>query len=99
MTDRFSFEAELWEHDGQGSWHFLSLPEEVADDIDGRFGHLAAGFGSIRVEVVIGSSCWRTSVFPDTKRATYVLPVKKEVRRSEDLVAGSTPLVELRVLT
>ncbi len=79
----------MWEHQGSAAWFFLSLPEEVADDIDERFGHLEAGFGSLRVEVTIGSTTWRTSVFPDTKRGTYVLPVKKQVRTAEGLGDGS----------
>jgi hypothetical protein len=98
VTDRYSFRAEIWEQPTTGAWHFLSVPEDDADDIDERFGHQAAGFGSIRVEVTIGSSTWRTSVFPDTKRGTYVLPVKKPVRTAEGLAAGSIADVELRVL-
>jgi len=50
------------------------------------------------VEVTIGSSRWSTSLFPDNKRRTSVLPVKKQVRVTENLVAGSTAEVELVVL-
>jgi hypothetical protein len=56
------------------------------------------GFGSLRVEVAIGSTTWRTSVFPDTKRGTYLLPVKKQVRAAEGLVEGSVCSVELTVV-
>ena len=94
----FSFVAEVWEHDGTGSWHFVSLPEDIADDIEEQYGHRAAGFGSLRVEVTIGGSTWRTSVFPDKQRATYVLPVKKPVRIAEDLAAGATAEVHLVVI-
>lgn len=97
MVDPFSFDAEVWLHTG-GSWHFVSVPEEVADDIEAMFGHRAAGFGSLRVEVAIGSSTWQTSIFPDAKRATYVLPVKKAVRKAEGLDAGSTARVRLAVI-
>lgn len=92
------FVAELWEHDGPAAWFFISLPEDEADDIEERFGHRAAGFGSVRVEVSIGASRWQTSIFPDSKRATYVLPVKKAVRRAEGLAAGDAVSVELTVL-
>jgi hypothetical protein len=98
VSDAYTSRAELWEWHGQASWHFVSLPEEVTDDIDDRFGHLAAGFGSIRVEVRVGSSTWRTSVFPDTKRGTLILPMKKEVRRKQHLEAGAMAEVELRVV-
>ena len=88
----------MWEHDGAASWHFLSVPEPIADDLEAEYGHRAAGFGSLRVEVTIGSSTWQTSLFPDTKRSTYVLPLKKAVRVAEALAAGSTASVELVVL-
>lgn len=94
----FRFTAEVWEHDGHAAWHFVSLPEDVADDIEERFGHDAKGFGSIRVEVTIGATTWSTSLFPDSTRRTYVLPVKKAVRVAEDLEAGSTADVSLVVL-
>ena len=92
------FTAELWEHDGSAAWHFLSLPEDDADDIEARHGGDAAGFGSIKVEVTVGATTWRTSIFPDTKRGTYVLPVKRQVRTAEGLEAGSVARVELRVV-
>ena len=94
----YSFEAEVWEHDGDGAWHFVSLPDAVADEIDELHGHRAGGFGSVRVEVTIGGSTWRTSVFPDKKRATYVLPVKKPVRMAERLKAGSVARISLEVV-
>ena len=84
--------------DGPAAWHFVSLPEEVSDEIEHRYGSSAAGFGSVRVEVTIGATTWRTSLFPDSKRATYVLPVKKQVRRAERIDAGSIVDVGVRVL-
>lgn len=95
---RFSFTAEVWEHDGPAAWHFVSLPEADADDIEEMYGHDAKGFGSIRVEVTIGATTWATSIFPDSKRGTYVLPVKKAVRAAEDIEAGSMADVSLVVV-
>jgi hypothetical protein len=92
------FRVELWEHDGPGAWHFVSLPEDDADEIDAVHGGRARGFGSQRVEVTVGATTWRTSVFPDTKRGTYVLPVKKPVRVAEGLSAGDLVAVSLIVL-
>ena len=97
-TATYSFTAELWETEGTGTWHFVSLPDDEADDIEERFGHSAAGFGSIRVEVTIGSTTWRTSVFPDSRRKTYVLPVKKQVRVAEGLRVGSPADITLVVV-
>ena len=55
-----------------------------------------AGFGSYRVEVTVGATVWRTSVFPASE--CFVLPVKKAVRRAEDLEVGDTVAVRLDVL-
>ena len=93
----FAFVAELWEHDGPGAWHFISLPEAEADAIDAESGPQKVGFGSVPVLVRIGTTEWETSIFPDRKRATYVLPVKKAVRTAEGLLAGTSVEVELTV--
>jgi hypothetical protein len=46
---------------------------------------IRVGFGSVRVAVTVGTTSWRTSIFPDSKTRTYLLPVKKEVRDAEKL--------------
>lgn len=98
MTAEFAFSAELWEWGAKASWYFVSLPEAVADEIEDRYGSSAGGFGSVRVEVSIGDTTWRTSIFPSTAERTYVLPVKKAVRTAEGLDDGSTAEVVLRVV-
>ncbi|BAN00960.1 DUF1905 domain-containing protein [Ilumatobacter coccineus] len=98
MSAVYSFDSELWEWTSKTSWFFLDVPESDADDIEERFGRSAAGFGSVRVEVTIGSSTWQTSIFPSKEKETYVLPVKKAIRTAEQLVAGSVARVELTVI-
>jgi hypothetical protein len=98
MATRHRFRTEVWMHDGPAAWFFASLPPELADDLEAAHGDRAAGFGSLRVEVTIGATTWRTSIFPDTRRATYVLPVKKAVRVSERLADGSPVEIVLEVL-
>lgn len=95
---RYSFDAAVWEHSGPTAWFFVSLPEPITDEIDEMYAHRAAGFGSLRVEVRIGSTTWRTSIFPDTKRGAYVLPLKKAVRVAERLSDGAVAAVHLQVL-
>ncbi len=90
--------AEVWEHSpGEpGSWHFLTVPREIADDV-ALEGGPREGFGSIRVQATIGSTFWWTSLFPDTETGSYVLPLKKQVRRAEGLSAGTMCEVVLEV--
>ena len=94
---RFRFTAPLWEWDAQGGWFFVTLPEEAAADIR-EVPRMPRGFGSVRVRVTVGSTTWSTSVFPDSKLGSYVLPVKKAVRTAEGLEAGGDVLVELEVV-
>jgi Domain of unknown function (DUF1905) len=90
------FEAELWEHEGQGAWCFVTVPPEPSEDI--RLSEaMPAGFGSYRVEVTVGATVWRTSVFPASE--SFVLPVKKAVRRAESLEVGDLVAVNLEVVT
>jgi hypothetical protein len=51
----------------------------------------------VRVEVRIGTSVWKTSIFPSKTSKAYVLPVKAAVRMAEKLVVGRTAKVELRL--
>ena len=92
------FEASLWEHDSVGAWCFVTVPAELSDDLLMGAGPPTA-FGSIRVEVGVGGSVWRTSVFPDKRSGCYVLPVRKAVRRAEDLEVGDPVRVRLEVVT
>jgi hypothetical protein len=95
---RFRFTAEVWRHTGEAAWHFLTLPSDVADEIEFLSADQRRGFGSVRVRVRIGSTEWSTSVFPDSARGSYVLPVKASVRRAEDLHDGTSTEVGLDLL-
>lgn len=55
------------------------------------------GFDSLRVRVTVGDSTWTTSIFPDSARGRYVLPIKRAIRTAEALDAGdiATLTVEL----
>jgi len=93
------FRAQVWEHSpgDPGSWHFLTLPVALSDDLAVEAGP-PRGFGSVRVEVSVGDTTWRTSLFPDSAAGSYVLPMKKQVRLAESLVAGYTCEVTLEVV-
>lgn len=90
----FVFRAEVWRYPGTMAWHFVTLPQDVADELDEVAGP-KGGFGSVRVEVTVGATTWRTSVFPDKSRGTFILPMKKEVRLSEGLGDGDSVSVTL----
>jgi hypothetical protein len=96
MEGAFRFTSELWQSATVASWVFVAVPPEVGEEIRFRAGPPTA-FGSVRVEVTVGSTTWRTSVFPDKARG-YVLPVKTAVRRAERLEIGDDVRVTLVVV-
>lgn len=66
-------------------WHFITLPKKDAEHIKKNFGGIKRGFGSIKVMATIRKTSWKTSIFPDKKAGSYLLPVKTEVRKKEHI--------------
>ena len=97
LAGGWEFEADVWVADGAGAWHFVSLPAESAAEIRDLVGGARPGFGAVGVAVSVGGTSWRTSIFPDAGRGTYVLPVKKAVRRAEGFGAGDVIAVLLEL--
>ena len=99
MTGDFTFTAELWEWDArEGAWTFVTLPQPIADQIDDLVDQ-PGGFGSVKVNVQIGSTEWSTSLFPDKGSGSFVLPIKKAVRTAESLDTGDEAEVSISVAT
>jgi Domain of unknown function (DUF1905) len=94
------FDAELWVWDARrtDSWTFVSLPADASEEIRELAGGPRRGFGSLRVRVTIGGSTWTTSIFPDSARDSYVLPIKRRVREAETLEAGDTATVTVELI-
>ena len=92
------FTATLWEYQGESPWVFATLPNEVAGEIESRVPE-KGGFGSVKVEVTLGNSVWRTSLFPDRESGSFVLPVKKEIREAEGVGIGDEAEVNLDLIT
>lgn len=94
----YEFDAELWLHAGEAAWYFVTVPEDVSDDIEARTVDESRGFGSVRVRVSVGATTWSTSVFPDSKRGAYILPVKKSVRKAEGIDDGDVVSIALELV-
>lgn len=96
----YEFDAPLWVWDARqvDTWTFVSVPTDIADEIDELTAPFARGFGSVRVEVTVGRTVWRTSIFPSRPQQTYVLPIKKAVRRAEGLKPGDTARVRIELV-
>jgi len=87
----YAFSSTVWLYPGMAGWHFMTIPEDVSEDIQDRFGDQRRGWGSLPVEVTIGATTWKTSIFPDTKTKAYVLPIKAEVRKKNEPSTVKSP--------
>ncbi|WP_018634792.1 DUF1905 domain-containing protein [Parafrankia elaeagni] len=96
----FVFEGELWLWNARrvDTWTFVSLPTEVSAEIRDRAGGASRGFGSLRVRVTVGGTTWATSIFPGSEGGSYVLPVKRAVRRAEELEVGDAMAVTVELV-
>lgn len=82
----FSFKGKIWKYQGKAVWYFINLPKEESEKIKFFSSPLKKrGWGSMKVSVSIGHSKWRTSIFPDNKKGVYLLPLKADIRKKENL--------------
>lgn len=93
----YRFKAKLWRFQGNAAWYFVTVPKTESADIKSKI-KVKRGFGSVRVEVLVGTTSWTTSLFPDSRSGTYLLPVKKKVRQSEGFDEGDTIALKLTIL-
>lgn len=88
----------LWQgSDGapaKGSWYFLTIDGETAEAIRAAAVN-AAAWGSVYVEATIGSTTWRTSLFPSKQAGGWLLPLKAAVRKAKKIAEGSVVEAEL----
>jgi hypothetical protein len=83
----FSCTVTLWQYPGPGSWHFVTLPTDIARAMQSQ--GTKRGWGSIKVRATIGDTTWDSSLFPDKASNSYLLPIKKQVRASEKLLVDT----------
>ena len=98
MNRTFRMKSKVWLWPGNAAWHFVTLPKDEGAHIQDAFGGLSRGFGSLPVKVTIGKTLWKTSIFPDKKRGSYVLPLKKDVRKKEGIKEGDTIIFQIEVV-
>lgn len=94
----FKIKSEVWLYPGMSGWHFLTIPKKEAGEIKVKFGSLKRGFGSLPVLVTLGKSKWNTSIFPDKKSETYLLPLKAKIRVKEKIFLDDFVVFSIKIL-
>lgn len=95
MTTSYSFRGELWHYPEESGWHFITLPPDLAEQLRDDSTPFRKAFGSVKVSASIAGHSWSTSVFPDSRSKSYLLPVKKGIRTAAGIRAGDEIDVEL----
>lgn len=95
----YKMEAKVWLYPGINPWHFISIPKKQAEEIRKNFGSRHRGWSSLPVIVQIGKTIWKTSIFYERRSGTYILPLKSEVRKKEDIFKGDkiSFLIQIKV--
>jgi hypothetical protein len=99
MKSFYTCKGKLWKYPGEkAAWYFITLPVKLSREIKAvDAGPQRSGFGSLRVQATIGHTVWTTSIFPSTTADAYLLPVKAQVRKQEDLQVGTSVALKLEV--
>lgn len=75
----------MWKHNSPGGWYFISLPETISKEIRENLKWQEEGWGRMKASAEIGEYKWDTAIWFDTKRGTYILPIKAEIRKKSQL--------------
>ena len=92
---KYKLKGKVWQYESEVSWFFVNVNEEISKEIKANQ-IFRRGFGSVPVWVIIGETRWKTSIFPN-KNGEYWLPLKLDVRKKENIVAGKEIEFELEV--
>jgi hypothetical protein len=93
MDIEFTGEIIYWR--GPAPFYFVPVPETESLDIKAISGFVTYGWGVIPVHARIGETEWKTSLFP--KGGRYLVPIRDNVRKAENLELGDEVLVQLKV--
>lgn len=113
MTGALSiqFTAVVWRYESKGGWYFVSLPEEDSARIREMFKSQEQGWGRLKVEASFDltgrlredkggqppRTSHKTAIWFDTKRNTYLLPIKADIRNDAGIDEGDEVEVTVRI--
>ncbi len=82
---KYEFSEKPWQHTSPGGWYFVSLPKEMSKEIRSILKSEEEGWGRLKAVAKIGNSVWKTAIWFDSKNETYLLPLKAEIRKNENI--------------
>jgi len=92
---RIEFRGPIWHWRGPAPFYFVTVPDDDSRELKAVSGAVTYGWGMIPVTARVGSTTWKTSLFP--KDGRYLLPLKGAVRKAEGLAVGDEVELALEV--
>ncbi|WP_223266624.1 DUF1905 domain-containing protein [Luteibaculum oceani] len=94
---KYAFSSTLWKSSEAGAWYFVSLPDELSKEIRTHSQWMEEGWGRLKAEASIKDVKWSTAIWFDSKKNTYLLPIKAEIRKKLNLTDGVHLDIELNL--
>lgn len=96
MKDTFSFRGQVWRWPGYAGWHFVTLPKKLSSSI--RKVGKTYGAGFVKVKVTVGKSSWVTALFPHKESESFLVSIKKPIRKKEEIFEDDIVKVSILLL-
>jgi hypothetical protein len=97
MKIHYPFSSKLWKTAEAGGWYFVTLPSELSKEIRESFKTEEEGWGRLKASAKVGNTEWKTAVWFDTKKNSYLLPLKSDIRKKAKLTEGEDVHVVLSI--
>lgn len=93
IPSKYTIHAKVWKWEGDMAWYFINLDTALSEKI-----RESRGKGMIKIQAQIGKSSWNTSLLYHTEARTYLIALKKPIRRKEQLIEGSEVKVNFTLI-
>lgn len=87
LSFTFTSTCWLWQAE-KAAWHFVTLPKDKSEEItffNDNLTEKKRGWGAVKVRATVGKTTWETSIFPSKQKDAYILPIKADVRKKENI--------------
>lgn len=85
--------AKVCLYPGAARWHFVNLDKKVSAKIRARYPR-----GFVKIIARVGKTKWATSLFPHKESGCYLLSIKSQVRKKEDIWEGDMVTITFDIL-
>ncbi|MDQ5912207.1 MAG: putative endonuclease [Patescibacteria group bacterium] len=93
IPSKYTINAKVWKWEEDMAWYFINLDTALSEKI-----RESRGKGMVKIQAQIGKSSWNTSLLYHTEARTYLIAIKKLIRRKEQLIEGSEVKVNFALI-